>query len=117
MTGDNVVVIAPKSLTTAAQRDAFKELMFRFPHVASKQHFAGALANYVLLQAKLCHLHNDADLIERTEVVRAIRNIERFLALPRSTEPPRRKTMAQSDEAGREVVDYELGYDGTFWEK
>lgn len=81
-TGRNLAVIPPKSLTTAAQRKTFKELLLRHPHVIAKPNCAGILANYVLLQARIRQLGNDQDLPERSAVARDIIRLEKFLGLP-----------------------------------
>jgi hypothetical protein len=69
----------PKSLATAAQRDAWRELLFRYPHVTTKRGFGDALGLYVRLQARLRALPDGA---EYWEVVRGVRHLEARLGLP-----------------------------------
>jgi hypothetical protein len=81
-TGAEVEVIPPESLLTSAQRDAYRALLFKYPHVTKKRSFEGALANYVLLRTKIRRLPEAS--IEAIELLRGIANLEEYLGLPRS---------------------------------
>ena|SRR5690242_11245348 len=73
----------PKSLTSAADRRAYRDLMSRNPHVASRPNFAAILANYVRLLARARALSNSAaDQRQHDEVLVALARIEQNLGLP-----------------------------------
>jgi hypothetical protein len=115
-TGRKVELNPPKSLVTAVQRDAYRELLFRHPELTTKRHFEGAVANYVLLQDKIRRL-DPSDYAAVAELMRGILVLEEFLGLPASPPPSRRTRVVGSPApVPRGAVDYEIGIDGAFHE-
>jgi hypothetical protein len=113
-TGRQVEITPPSSLTTAGQRDVFKKLIFEHPHLTTAN--PRALANYVLCLVNAARLRSAGDSTEYFEVIRAVRNFEKFLGLPQTMEPPRRKIVATTAEASDTAVDYAVGDDGVYRE-
>jgi hypothetical protein len=94
--GRKVEVNPPGSLRNPRMRDAFREVVFRFPHVAQRPNWEGAVANYVLLQARARLLvAREEDACEFFQVMTYISRLAKFLDLPATAYPVRRKAVTR----------------------